>query len=367
MKTFSDIGGIEKFNRSFAKALQENAKERGWRAMHYSAYDTKADERYFPADKFKGFGKNKWRFALQVCRVAAGQNIVFVGHINLAPVALLMRLVNPKLKLVLLAHGVEVWRPLNSLQQKLLHSCNSIWAVSNFTIKQILTNHAVSPRYFNLFPNTLDVFFAAQSQTEAAAQVRQKYGIPASGKVLLTVARLSTSESRKGYDHVLSVMQSLCKIYPAIHYILAGRSDENEENRLTKLIASLHLQDQVIRPGFIADEDLPSLYAAADAFVMPSGKEGFGIVFLEAAWWGLPIVAGNADGSVEALLNGALGSLVEPGNTAELEAAILQVLQQSPPYDKQAQNRALIDTHFGFDKFKKSQELAIGRLELSGA
>jgi phosphatidyl-myo-inositol dimannoside synthase len=72
-------------------------------------------------------------------------------------------------------------------------------------------------------------------------------------------------------------------------------------------------------------------YSLADAYVMPSSGEGFGIVLLEAAACGVPVIGSMADGSREALLNGALGRLVDPKNPKVLAETILRALQSQAP------------------------------------
>ena len=78
------------------------------------------------------------------------------------------------------------------------------------------------------------------------------------------------------------------------------------------LLKKLDIPDTVVMPGFIPDDELEAHFAMSDMYVMPSRKEGFGIVFIEAMYYGLPVIAGNMDGSVDALLNGELGQLVNP-------------------------------------------------------
>ena len=64
---------------------------------------------------------------------------------------------------------------------------------------------------------------------------------------------------------------------------------------------------------------------------MPSKGEGFGIVFLEALACGKPVIAGNTDGSVDAVLNGRLGVLVNPHSVDEISNALIEVLSKSHP------------------------------------
>ncbi|MCP4932963.1 MAG: glycosyltransferase family 4 protein, partial [bacterium] len=66
----------------------------------------------------------------------------------------------------------------------------------------------------------------------------------------------------------------------------------------------------------------------ADAYVMPSRGEGFGIVYLEAMACGIPTVGSKLDGSRDALRNGQLGLLADPTNLNEVQEAILQALNK---------------------------------------
>ena len=71
-------------------------------------------------------------------------------------------------------------------------------------------------------------------------------------------------------------------------------------------------------------------YNLADAYVMPSTGEGFGIVLIEAAACGVPVIGSQADGSREALLDGGLGTLVDPKKPDELVEAVARVLESAP-------------------------------------
>jgi phosphatidylinositol alpha-1,6-mannosyltransferase len=75
--------------------------------------------------------------------------------------------------------------------------------------------------------------------------------------------------------------------------------------------------------GEVAGRNLPAYYRLADLFVMPTTGEGFGIVFLEASAVGLPVIGGNRDGSVDALAEGRIGSLVDPDDVTGLAEAII--------------------------------------------
>lgn len=106
----------------------------------------------------------------------------------------------------------------------------------------------------------------------------------------------------------------------------------------------------MILTGFIADEEVTDHYLLADVFVMPSKGEGFGIVYLEAMACGLPVIAGNKDGSTEALQFGKLGTLINPDDEDELLQALQTRLQQ-PSNPLQVQQQML--EYFAFPKFRE--------------
>jgi len=86
---------------------------------------------------------------------------------------------------------------------------------------------------------------------------------------------------------------------------------------------------------------------------MPSKKEGFGIVFLEALACGKPVIAGNKDGSVDAVLNGELGILVNPDDEDDIAKELIKVLKND--VSKKLINSEYLRTkvleHYGIDRF----------------
>ena len=107
--------------------------------------------------------------------------------------------------------------------------------------------------------------------------------------------------------------------------------------------------------GFVPDSQLADYYNLCDVFAMPSKGEGFGIVFIEALACGKPVLAGNKDGSVDALANGELGALVNPDDLNEIANTLIQILQGIYPnpimYKPEILRQKTIE-YFGFDKFK---------------
>src|SRR5262249_44550448 len=94
-----------------------------------------------------------------------------------------------------------------------------------------------------------------------------------------------------------------------------------------QLAAERGLTGRVVFAGHVPTGELPGYYALADVFAMPSDGEGFGIVFLEAAACGVPVIAGNADGSADALAEGQIGYLINPESHEQVTAALIYALQ----------------------------------------
>jgi glycosyltransferase involved in cell wall biosynthesis len=162
-----------------------------------------------------------------------------------------------------------------------------------------------------------------------------RLGLESDQPVLLTVARLAGRERHKGYDVVLEAMPEIRGEVPGVHYLLVGEGDDRP--RIERRIRDLGLQRDVTLTGFVSDHELPDYYNLCSLFAMPSKREGFGIVYLEAMACGKPAIAGNRDGARDALMDGELGILVDPDDVAAFGDVVVEVLSGRHP------NRAIYD------------------------
>ena len=356
---FSKTGGIEKFNKNVLASF----KELNTNAVAYSVYDDKCDEKYVNSNQFKGFGSNKILFSISIILNAKKYDTLLIGHINLSFVAYFVKLINPTIQLILIAHGIEVWGKQKGKAEWLLRSANLILAVSNFTKHTLQTaNPFVNSKKIKLLPNALDPYFVYPSKFEKPAHLLAKYNLSGEDKILLTVSRLSSEEQYKGYDRVIRSINDLSLTYPSIKYLIVGNADEVEQQRVSKLIQEEKVHDHVILTGFIEENELIDHYLLADVFVLPSKGEGFGIVLIEAMACGVNVIAGYKDGSVDALMNGELGTLIDPDNQVELIEEILNILDQ-PKFDS-FELQKKVKEHFDFPVFKKNLNNILASLNL---
>jgi glycosyltransferase involved in cell wall biosynthesis len=209
---------------------------------------------------------------------------------------------------------------------------------------------SISPDAIQVLPNTFDL-----EKFEPGPKphfLLKRYGLRSDQPVILTVARLASMEQYKGYDQVLRALPAVKHAFPDARYILGGRG--SDRSRVSKLISELGFSDSVILAGYIPDYELRAFYNLCDVFVMPSKGEGFGIVFLEALACGKPVIAGKTDGSIDAVLNGRLGVLVNPESVDEISTALIQVLSKTHPLrilqQTEELRRGVIDA-YGYNRF----------------
>ena len=353
LRVFSATGGIEKVGRVVCKALTDLTAGDSLSSLAvYSMYDetNEANAKYISPVIFKGFGQRKLQFVNAAVKKGCTAKVVLLSHINLLMIGYVIKLFCPRIKLILIAHGIEVWEPLKGFKKHMLHKCDKIVCVSEFTRQKMQDLFNLPVEKLVVLNNCLDPYLLPGAHENKDEKLLGKLGLTKSDLVLMTLTRLSSKELYKGYDHVLKSVYQLKKHYPSIKYLVVGKYDDAEKQRIDAIVERLSLQQQVVFTGFITDEELSRHYQIADLYVMPSKKEGFGIVFIEAMLYGLPVIAGNKDGSTDALLQGRLGLLVDPDDQAAITASIEKVMLNTTIYKP---NRQLLMEHFGFEVYKQ--------------
>ena len=125
---------------------------------------------------------------------------------------------------------------------------------------------------------------------------------------------------------MLEVLPTLVEELPDIAYLICG--DGDDRTRLEQKVRTLGLESRVMFAGYVPEEEKADHYRLADAFVMPGRGEGFGIVYLEALACGVPVVASTADASMEAVLHGKLGEVVNPNQPTSIIEGIRRALNR---------------------------------------
>jgi phosphatidylinositol alpha-1,6-mannosyltransferase len=337
LQTFSTTGGIQKMTRTLAHSLFHISKTENWNFRLFSLYDTRYDlmSQYLPSENYNGFNNSRLSLGLTSIKKASRSDIAILNHINFSLIGLIIKLLNPKCRVWLIAHGIEVWRPLSVIKRTFLNRyCDKIICVSNFTRRQMVTRHQAAADKCVVLNNAVDPFIKLPDSFDKPEYLLNRYGLTPSNQVIFTLTRLASSEQYKGHEQVIKAIGSLKQAFPNIKYILSGQYDSIEEVRIRSLIDKYDVNNEVVLTGFLNENELTDHFLLADLFVLPSKKEGFGIVFVEALACGLPVICGNADGSTDAIKDGQLGTAINVDDLTQLQNTITGYLNTPLTLDK---------------------------------
>ncbi|MES2650171.1 MAG: glycosyltransferase family 4 protein [Bacteroidota bacterium] len=356
LKVFGFTGGIEKVCRIICRALYDLSLNEivvpTVHCMYDKYYDR--DSKYLKKNQYHAFDSNRKRFVISSLYKGIRSDVVILSHIHLLSIGYLIKRFSPSTKVYLLAHGIEIWRKLPEPKLKALRRLDKIIAVSQYTADMIKEIHEIEENKIEILNNCLDPFYYYPSNFEKPDFLLKRHALNEKQTILFSLSRLSSSEKYKGYDHTFEILSHLVSKKPELIYLLAGKYDDEEKKRLDKLIAKFKIEKHVKLIGFIDEAEITDYFLLSDIFIMPSKKEGFGIVFIEAMASGLRVIAGNKDGSVDALKQGELGKLVDPDNLNEIEKALVDLLNHSINNEEKLALQAKVYNAFSFEKYRQS-------------
>jgi phosphatidylinositol alpha-1,6-mannosyltransferase len=270
---------------------------------------------------------------------------LYLGHVNLTPLGLLVRLVRPSINYWAVAHGVEVWESLPVHRRLGLRNAQRVLSVSEYTTSEMVRVQKLDPHRVFLLPPALDPEFIGTSCDGDAVPLPH-------GRVLLTVGRLISSEPGKGIDSVIRVFSDVLKAVPDLFYVIIGGGDL--QPRLEELARESPARGRILFTGKLSLEQLKQYYLRSDIFVMPSRQEGFGIVFLEAMALGKPVIAGDHGGSTEVVQNGVTGFLVDLDDPDALTDRLVLLLRDEALSKKMGEaGRRRVDENYTFPLFEE--------------
>jgi phosphatidyl-myo-inositol dimannoside synthase len=244
------------------------------------------------------------------------------------------------------AHGTEVFDDYSSLERRVktvllkrlrrrvFRGATKVFPVSHYTRRAILDEAPAHPA--NVITVNNGVNAGIFKRTAVPGSLEAKYRSPGE-RILLTVTRLYPY---KGIDRMLESLPAISHEIPGIKYLIVGEGPDLP--RLQQLTSRLGLDSTVRFLGRLEQSEIVQLYNVADLFVMlsreePPDVEGFGLVFLEAAACGLPSVGGRSGGIPDAIDEGKTGWLVDPRNTGEIAATIIDLFKSPDKLQRASQ------------------------------
>ena len=352
---FAVPGGIQSFSRALLTALRRELPANEIRVL----LKNDLPESLPPSGRFAAYGHYSARFRnarfaadCLICAYRERPRLVIASHLNFGPLARMIKR-SAQIPNILLAYGIDAWHVRSAARKRALRDADLVLSISRYTRDWLIEKIGVDSRRIALLAPT---FSAEQFSIRAKSpKLLQKYRLSADAPVILTVCRLANEERYKGYDQIINALPKILSAVPNAHYVLVGSGPDRP--RVEKLIRDSRLQANITLTGYVSDEELADYYNLCDIFAMPSKAEGFGIVYLEALACGKPVLAGNRDGSRDALVDGELGLLVDADDIDEIAGEIIRVLRREHSHPKifQAEllRRRVIEL-YGTERFQRT-------------
>ena len=355
----SRFGGIQRFDQRVVRCL--GRLRDGGAAVRVLSL---RDAAHVPADELtpidiSGAAGSKPKAAAQFVKAVLAQkpDLILYGHVLISPLACIARVIAPRAKNVMFAHGIEVWDdPQFARVSKLNRAAvrkgiDQILAVSRFTADRMAKVFGLEPGVIKIFPNAVDV---ADPKPRLPRDPNES-----ATKRILTVARLD--EWEKGVGAVIKAMPLVMGRVGKVEYTIVG--DGKLRADMEALAKQVGVLSNVRFAGRVSDAELEAAYRTADAFVMPSLKEGFGIVYLEAWQHGLPVIAGDRDAGGEVVEDMRDGLVVDPTSTEQVAAGIEKLLKD-PALSARlgAAGRAKLVRDYSHERFAERFEAAVQAL-----
>jgi phosphatidylinositol alpha-1,6-mannosyltransferase len=218
-------------------------------------------------------------------------------------------------------HGVEIWKDQAARPDRIEWARRADRLLSNTTYTRQRAD-----RDFGGFDHTVTCWLA----TETDAPPQQTYTADKPPTVLI-LARVDPGYG-KWHDALVSSWPEVAAAVPGARLIIGGRGAGLDP--LKQRAAASPARDLIEFPGFVPEDQIDALWSRASAFVMPSRVEGFGMVYIEAMRYGVPVIASVHDAAPEVNLHGVTGFNVDMDNPADLPQRIIELLG----------NRALAET-----------------------
>jgi glycosyltransferase involved in cell wall biosynthesis len=296
-------------------------------------------------ESITGFSGNRLKFSLAVIKAVLRQNhdYVLIGHINLLTLVVAALRLRPvrRAQTLMIAHGIEVWGGIGRARRYALRQVDKILCVSHYTRLRILEQApALHAERLHIFPNALA---GSWTQIEPSPPPPLE-----SGPFILSVTRLDRGDRYKG---IVSVIEAFGMVEDtSLQYLIAGQGDDMPFLRV--VAERCNVGNRVHFMGRLSDSQLVSLYQKCEAFVLPSGKEGFGIVYLEAMYFGAPVIAAQEKGAVDVVQDGITGITVAFGDTIAIKEAIECVRTDAPLRETLRSNGRSVVTDDGAFTFR---------------
>ena len=339
---FPQIGGIESLMTGMADAMSNVGKDV---LVLADGKKTSNDEnKKYKIKRFSGWKPyRRRRKAIYLKKLIANNNIEAIYADSWKSVEYL-RLVN--VRIVVLAHGTEIPKKyfdnftdyLNIKKRRIIRSyanCQKIAANSAYTRDLMIASLKINSDKINIIHPGIDIYedFISNEDGENVQKI-----IKDASPIITTLARV---EKRKGHKFVINAVSELKTKFPNMLYLVAGKGPYLDE--IKKHVKILDLEKNVIFLGWITEPEKSLVLQSSDIFIMTPSQvgesiEGFGMVFIDAAFHGIASIGTISGGISDAVINNQTGLLSEEGNQEKITKNIYKLLSNKELRDELGRN-----------------------------
>jgi glycosyltransferase involved in cell wall biosynthesis len=260
-------------------------------------------------------------WALGQARQPCGGAHVLLMHVHLAPLAL--PLIARGARVVAFLYGVEVWRPLTTIERFVFRRAARLVAISEYTAQRFReANPWIGSRAIAICPLGVTSDVALPGPADQVA---------ADADFALIVSRISREDRYKGHERLIRAWAGVRQRVHGARLVIVGDGDDRA--RLEALARELGLDRAIHFAGVVSDRALAAWYATCAFFVMPSRDEGFGLVFLEAMRAGKACI-GAPGAAAEVIVDGVTGTIVASPEERALVDALVRMFEDPARRDE---------------------------------
>lgn len=353
-------GGIQRYTRYQVRALKEFVENLFLFSLLGKDPQTSLEGEY-EIDYVAG-GVHVWqklRFALMALFFVRRKKIdlVWCNHVALTPVANLIKKLFGT-PYVVNVYGLEIWGGLHASEISGLKNADAVIGDCRFVLEYIKNELFVKVKKPFLLYDCVDL--ERFKPVPVAENIYTAYGIPRGKKIIGTIGRLDRD---KGHGSIISALKDI----PDAYYLIVG--DGIKRADLEGRADDEGVRERVIFTGRVPEEDLVPLYNIPDVVALISrfGRgegEGLPLGLIEAMACAKPIIAGNEDGSREAVIEGENGFIVQPLQTTQI-AEKLGYMVGNDARVKEMGERAkdMVQEKFSYKTFQNRMEEILGFIE----
>ena len=237
------------------------------------------------------------------------------------------------------------------IKKRSLKATNQVVTVSSANQKVLKKLYPEFKEKFVVIPNGIDTTWWHSQSLRFTDLDRKKvkeelFLAHEDSLIIISVAEL---HERKGLKYLIEAIPEVAAKFANIKLVIVGEGPEREE--LEKEIKKLGIENHIILTG--RQKEIPKLLKCADIFVLPSRREAFGLVLLEAMISELPVIASETGGIPEVIKN--TGILVEPENYKGIAAALIDLISHPEKRQKLASAGEKL-VHEKFEAKKMAEE-----------